>query len=500
MAEVATKRVLRLGLIASLFETLHENDIMYCHWKSNEHLGASMVGDTDLDVLFDVAQKGRLEEILHSLGFKRFDAIKQKQYNGILDFIGLDLSSGKIIHLHSHYLLTIGEPYLKGYHFTIEDKVLESRVFNEEYGLYCIDPCLELILLFVRESLKLRHRDRFLAPFRNKTQARQYMLREYAWLKSRTSPAEIHATLATIFENYSKIYELIIGGFNTKQLHKLRTLIKKEDKVLRLYSPTKAMLSRWSREATILVSRRLASIFDEPILLKRNNPRGGVVIAVIGADGSGKSTVTENLRNTFGEKLDVYKIYFGRGDGKTSMARKLLMSLKPAKNNSGNGRTEEPGRREATFVRTLYKSLEALFVAEEKRLGMKLMRKVRHKGALVICDRYPQNQIMGYNDGPLFSSFRSSKNPWFRMVAKREAGIYAQAENQLPDIIFKLVTDPEVSERRKPGENSREKLRAKISGVNQLEFKGRCKVIAIDATRPLNEVLYIIKKEIWSLL
>lgn len=86
------------------------------------------------------------------------------------------------------------------------------------------------------------------------------------------------------------------------------------------------------------------------------------------------------------------------------------------------------------------------------------------------------------------------------MIAEREARIYAQAGDQLPDVIFKLITDPEVSERRKPGENSTEKLRRKISGVNQLEFKNTCKVIAIDATKPLHEVLYIIKKEIWSML
>lgn len=499
MAEVATKPVLRLGLIANLFETLHENDIRYCHWKSNEHLGASMVGETDLDVLFDQAQKGKVEEILHSLGFKRFNAIRQKQYNGIFDFIGLDTASGKIVHLHSHFLLTIGEPYLKGYHFRIEERALESRVFNEEYGLYCIDPCLELILLFVRESLKLRHRDRFRFTFKSKIQSRQYMLREYAWLTSRISTDELRTRLATIFKNYAEIFEVIIGGFNSRQLHKLERLIRKENNVIRLYSPAKALLSRWSREATIIVSRKLAAIFDEPILLKRNNPRGGLVIAVIGVDGSGKSTVTENLKQTFGEKLDVYKIYFGRGDGKISMARKLLASLKRARKSPADGLMEETGLKKASFMRSLYKSLEAFLVAEEKRSGMKLMRKARDKGALVICDRYPQNQIMGSNDGPLLSNFRKSGNLWFRKVAEREARIYAQAEWQPPDIIFKLITHPEVSQRRKPGENSMEKLKAKIRGLNELEFK-RCKVIPIDATRPLNEVLCDIKKEIWSML
>ncbi len=131
---------------------------------------------------------------------------------------------------------------------------------------------------------------------------------------------------------------------------------------------------------------------------------------------------------------------------------------------------------------------------------MRVMQNAKSKGALVICDRYPQNQVMGYNDGPLLHDFLDSKNPLFRTVAKMEASIYAQAENHPPDILFKLVTDAEVVEKRKPGETSIEKLIAKINGVKQLKFKDTCKVITVDAKKPLNEVLCIVRKEIWNML
>lgn len=504
MLELATKPLLKLSLIAGLFEALHENDILYCHWKSNEHLDASMMGNTDLDVLFDESQKEKLERILHQLGFKRFNAIRQKQYHGIVDFITLDAESGKIIHLHTHYRLTMGEPYLKGYHLNIEDQALKSRVFNEEFGLYCIQPALELILLFLRESLKLRHRDKFLIHFKNKIQARAYILREYAWLKPKTTDAEIHATLKAIFNDHTAIHTIVTGKFNTQQLYKLAPVIKKEAKVRRLYSPLKALILRWYREATIIFFRKMALILEQPILFKRNNPRGGIVVAVIGADGSGKSTVTENLKNTFQEKLDVYKIYFGRGDGKISRARKLLKSSKiifsASKNESTASLVKDAAVKKAGFARCLYKCMEAFLVAQEKRNNMRVMQKAKKKGALVICDRYPQNQVMGYNDGPLLHDFLDSKNPLFRTVAKMESGIYAQAENYPPDILFKLVAGAEVVEKRKPGETSIEKLSAKINGVQQLKFKATCRVITVDAEKPLNEVLCIVKKEIWNML
>ena len=63
-----------------------------------------------------------------------------------------------------------------------------------------------------------------------------------------------------------------------------------------------------------------------------------------------------------------------------------------------------------------------------------------------------------------------------------------------------MIAKAEVVEARKPGENSLEKLEAKIIGIEKLKFGEKCKVITIDATLPLVKVLYIIKKEIWNML
>ena len=506
MPDVTNKPILKLRMIAGLFEALHEHDILYCHWKSNEHLGASMVGETDLDVLFAENQKEKLEALLHQLGFKRFEAIKQKRYKDIVDFIALDPDSGKIVHLHTHYRLTMGEPYLKGYQFNfdIEEIILESRSFDKDFGIYCIQSSFELILLFLRESLKFRHRDIILMHLSARLRSNESVLREHRWLKSRTTDAEVLAALKVLFDDHQALYQLMTGEFSPRQLYVLSALIKTGNKVKRLYSPLKSIVLRWYREATVVISRNLAIFFDLPILFKRINPRGGVVVAVIGADGAGKSTIAENLKRTFEGKLDLYKIYFGRGDGRASWSRKLLYSAKTRlapvtstgpKNGKANGQKRKKG-----FIQNVYKSIEALLVAREKRHNMKLMKAAKRKGALVICDRYPQNQIRGYNDGPLLSGLQDSTNPLLRAIAKMESGIYAAAEDHPPDILFKLDVDPEISERRKPGEMSAEKLKKKINGIKQIRLNNACKVITVDATRPLNEVLYLIKKEIWNAL
>ena len=505
MLELTTKPLSKLATVSRLLEVLHANSIIYCHWKSNEHLDASMQGLTDLDVLFLTDQKETAESILHDLGFKPFHAIRQKRYKDIADFLILDPESGRLVHLHAHFRLTMGEPYLKGYQLSsaIEKGILVSREFDETYGIFCIQPSFELVMLFIRESLRLRLRDVLLSPFRDRLLHKEFLLREYHWLRRRTSGEEIARVIKSYFNNDTAIYRIVTGEFQSRHLRELSLIVKNGHFFTQLYTPAHATAKRWCREVTVVFARKLAKLLDRPILFKRINPRGGRIIAVIGADGSGKSTVTENLRTTFESKLDVYKIYFGRGDGKASRTRKLLKGGKSLFETSGQTKPvaqKDSGSPRSSHVRNLYKCVNALLVAREKKRNLKLMQVAKDKGALVICDRYPQNQIMGYNDGPMLNDFCTSRNPLFRAFAKIEAKVYTQAERLQPDVVFKLVADAAEVEKRKPGETSPERLKMKIEGIKDLKFKSPTKVFTVDASRPLHEVLSFIKNEVWRAL
>ena len=505
MLDFATKPAEKLRKIASLFETLHEYEVEYCHWKSNEHLAASMRGDTDLDVLFREDERDRLELILKELGFKKFNAVREKQYRDITDFLALDAASGKVIHLHTHYRLTMGEPFLKGFQFSypIEERILNARIYNEEFGIYCIQPAVELVLLYIREALKLRHRDRLMSAFGNRFHPNAFVLREYQWLKNRSSVEDIRHAVTTVFAEQTEILPFVTAEFSTRTFARLASVIKNGRGTTRLYSTVRGLALRWRREMTLDLSRYCAAILDRPILFKRINPRGGTVVAVVGADGSGKSTVTENLVKTFSEKLDVYKIYFGRGDGKASLMRavlQLLAGTRARRKNKNKLTAASNAAPKRGRVRLIYKCVQALLVAHEKRQSAKRMQLARKKGALVICDRYPQNQIMGYNDGPLLHAFHNAQSSFLRAIARYEARVYAAAENSPPDIIIKLVADADVVEKRKPGETAIEELRAKIEGIRKLRFKNPGRTIVVDAAKPLEDVLYTVKKEIWNAL
>ncbi|MHA4843645.1 nucleoside/nucleotide kinase family protein [Flavitalea antarctica] len=502
--DASKQRHARLALIEEVLQDFHDLDIRYCHWKSNEHLAASMSGDTDLDILFDEKDKAAFKIIMSKHGFKRFTPAKEKQYRDIDDYIGLDFSSGKLIHLHTHFKLTLGESYLKGYQLNLEQKILDSRVFDVEFGIYRSAPAFELILLFFRYALKLRTRDILKSYFKKDIRYGKNVLAEYEWLKTRCTNNDIELILKSVFSDYFPIYNLVTQEFTHKILLQLSALLHKQLRDQRLYSSLEAMLRRWYREIAIKVYRKWAKYSGRPTILQRIRPEGGLVVAIIGADGSGKSTVIANLQATFRKKIDVYGLYMGRGkSGERSWQRRFLKGLKTSYTQYQQPRkskTKEdiPSTHKQSFRYNLFKCFEALAVARERRRNLTAIRLAKAKGMLVICDRFPQNQTMGYNDGPALSYLLQSKNILLRFMARYEAKTYQLAEDNPPDLVFKLIANADVIAKRKPSNASLKMLELKIEGIKNLQYAGQCQAIAIDAHQPLNNVLVSVKRHLWS--
>jgi hypothetical protein len=129
-----------LEALTALFDALDVAGIRYCHWKSNEHLDASLRGATDLDVLFDRRQVLHVAHLLTRLGCKRFVVKPGRGYPGIEDFVVFDAPTGALAHLHAHYQLTVGEKFLKGYRLPWEEYVLATRTRDVGSGVWVADP------------------------------------------------------------------------------------------------------------------------------------------------------------------------------------------------------------------------------------------------------------------------------------------------------------------------------------------------------------------------
>src|SRR5699024_661005 len=111
----------------------------------------------------------------------------------------------------------------------------------------------------------------------------------------------------------------------------------------------------------------------------------------------------------------------------------------------------------------------AVSLVVEKKKKLKLITKARNRGILVLVDRYPQVEVMGYNDGPLLSKYRKGKSQLLRKLAKWEMSIYKSAYINPPDLVLKLMVPTDVAISRKP-EMTPAEIEAKIAAVKKINL------------------------------
>ena len=493
-----------------LFRGFDEAGVVYCHFKSNEHLVAGLAGLTDLDVLVERRHAAAVQAVLVAAGFKRFESRLASSYPGLEDYLGFDADTERLIHLHMHYVLAVGEPHLKSFQLRFGDALLSTRVLDADTGVYVSDPNLEMELLLVRCALKLRWRDQILAFF-GRPYLRGSLLREFRWLMQRIDRDRVlESTERTLGPEASAEVKLLLADVPTiGGLRRLRSSAMPALAFERTYGRAGAFLLHLAREAAwwfSAVNRRLLRL---PVAARRRNPTGGLIVAFLGPDGSGKSTLAREIRDWLGWKLDVYPTYFGSGSGTASalrwplkLALGLYRRLRPRPSLEAAARADggaSPSGPAAGGGIAKLRWVWALVLAREKRSKMRSVVKARNRGMAVVCDRYPQVQVMGFNDGPLLAGWLDSAWSWRRWISRWELEVYRSAARNAPDLAIKLKVSPDVACRRKPEVTAAEVSR-RLGALARIEYGERCDHLVLDADRPLEQVLADVKRAIWERL
>jgi hypothetical protein len=274
----------------------------------------------------------------------------------------------------------------------------------------------------------------------------------------------------------------------------------------RTYGGLEARLRRWGREWRGIWARWIMRQ-REPA--KRVSPRGGLYVALIGADGAGKSTLVREAAKWLGAKLDVTVTYGGSGAGSASFPRRALKGLgrmfRRAPPRPGARLDERPSRvddgdTEPVFrwtPQSVGRVLTALALDRERRSRLALARRLTNMGAIVLSDRYPQNQFLGFNDGPSMAAWADRGPPLLRWAARRERATFRLANASSPDLVIKLLVPFDVAAARK-SDTPTSQLRRKIAAVRALRFPAATRVVEINADAPLPEVLLAVKRAIWD--
>jgi thymidylate kinase len=490
--------------VRELFRVLETSGILYCHWKSNEHLGASLRGCTDLDVLVDWRAAPALARALATTSFRQLSSLPHRGYPGIESYVGMDHDTGVLLHFHLHYRLTVGERHLKSYRLPWEDLVLSTRVLDEASGIYVVDPNLEYVLLIVRAALKVRIRERLRAALgRNRITGE--LLREFRWLAERVDPHRLASLGRGLLGD--KAASLLVAQATgdpptVKELLEIRDSAEPSFSAFRTYGAPAARLRRWFREAHRPLAEGLRrSGFVVPT--RRTMPQGGLIVAFVGVDGSGKSTIAAETTRWLSGLVDVVPIYMGSGSGPGSISRRFLEFVAAAVRRVRKGRPpavpEGPRRGHSTStLRTIGEILWFWALSRERERKAAKARRAQNRGMIVICDRFPQSQVAG-NDGPQLAHWMQHSSSMCRATARRELAALRSVERLAPDLMVKLDVPAETSMRRKP-DTPPAMVHSKIRALKLLRELGALRTVEVDATRPYDEVLLEVKRLLWGTL
>lgn len=487
----------QLSIVKAFLFELDAKKIRYCHFKSNEHLDAAVQGNTDLDLLFEESRKEEVVTALNKSGFVRYKAVALREYPGIDDYLGIDSETGKLVHVHAHFRLLAGETGVKSYHFPWEKEFLAKRQWDEGCRIYRSAYSHEMVLLMIRAGLKQTHNDtlRSFLGLKDKG-AKTQICREYIWLRERVEKKELADSAKELIgdEVVNPINELYDRGFDKQSL----TAFLESGKGYLSHCRRMGRAESIYRKIGVFSLKvfRYFRIFKFPKY--RTTEGNGVIIAVLGPDGVGKSTQTRQISKTIARKVDVLSLYMGSGKGRGSLERFPLMVISNCGRRLGKlfrriFRKEREGVKQARQgfrSRTIgqpYHLAWGLMLALERRKKLRRIAKAKARGFIIVCDRYPQTEIMGYNDGPLLATYRQSKIPGLRQLAEFEKSTYESAQKIAPDIVLKLFCKIEVLAKRRP-ELDVSRIEMKQEGIRALRYSEKTIVFEIDASKGETEV------------
>lgn len=499
LLEPGASAISTIALLQTLLAAFSHEDILYCYWKSSRRLAAVLAGEADLDLLVAKQDQHRAGRLLSECGFKLFPAVANREHPAILSFLGYDAPSGRILHVHLHTRLVSGERLLRNYRLPWEAAILVSSVRHPASQLRMLDTASEAVLLAVRGCLELRRTDAVTLLHWQATQEK--FAGDRTELAGRLDRATLHRRAAEFLQDDTAglLADAICGPRPWDGERRLRRLVERDLAAHRMYGAVEARLRSVVRTVHWLAGGLNRRYLHAPRPWGRRAPGGGCVVALVGVDGSGKSTVTAAVRSWLGGEINVMPIYFGTGDGRPSLlllplklAAPLfsrLVKQKPRGSSHGSVSSQAPGRWYGVLL-----MVWSTVLALEKRSKLRAAHRGSARGMVVVADRYPQDENPGYNDGPLLPRLASAPR-WLRRF---EAGAYALARTLPPDLVIKLDAPAETLAQREPNMD-RGVIRERVDAVRRLRFPG-ARVVRIDATQPLADVLRAVKGEIWSML
>lgn len=475
----------RASLIEKLSRALEESGISYCHWKSTEGLLRGFKEGDDLDLLVGASDATRFNELIHRFGFKKARGPRAREFPGVAHYYGLDESSGALVHLHAYYRLVLGHDATKNYRLPIEDAYLASASHGHIFPIPA--PGFELAVLVLRLVLKHNGWDSMLRLEGSISAAER---RELDLLTAVTDTDDLDEVVAQHLSFIGKdlfddcFASVRPGAGVVARVAAARRLTHALDGCAKTGPVVDLLRKSWGRGSWVL-RRSLDKSF-----VKKRLETGGAVVAVVGGDGSGKSSTVGELRGWIRGPLRARTVHLGKPP--RSVARSFLKVWLSAdrrlRRRDADGPADGPALGRAAGLRQV-------LVARDRSRQHTKVRRAATRGEVVICDRYPIPNIK-LMDGPRLARFETSPRRSERLLAQLERRYY----NRIlpPDVLLVLRVDPHKAATRKIEEDF-DFVRVRANEVWEIDWTQSAATV-IDASQPLEDVVREAKEVLWSRL
>ena len=481
-----------LDLVVTLCGRLREAGVSYCHWKSNDALHLSASGDNDLDLLVDRRHMQGFTEVLAACGFKQARPQRRRFVPGVLHFYGVDAATGRFVHVDAQAQLVLGDDTTKNVHVPIEKAYLASCTQGPLFPVPAAE--FELAVLVLRLALKHGTWDAAafgLAPLKGTER------RELEYLNARADADElrrvVEAHLPQIgWASWSAYFEALLEG---------RSLPARLAAGRRVVAGAADLMRRRPAVDTMTRCRRRVEWGIRHYALGQRNTKrlmaGGRVIAVVGGDGAGKSTLVDGLADWLNGPLDTRVMHMGKPPrtpanvavkGGLYLARRagLLKDWLP------NYPVEsEHGGRFPGHAWLLWQ----LVTASDRRRQQRRVRRLAGQGHLVVCDRFPLRQVTLMDGSRTRWIPTEELSPLARRLIAAEQRCYDGISD--PDVLLILRVDPDIAVARKEGVDPADFVRPRSTEVYEADWAAT-EAVVLDASRPAQAVLAEARATVWA--
>ena len=222
----------------------------------------------------------------------------------------------------------------------------------------------------------------------------------------------------------------------------------------------------------------------------------GCLIAIVGSDGSGKSTLSSLLTEKLSKEIEVREIHFGKPPGTIfTYPLRIFITIYRLKNLLLKKNSSLVNKKIKNY--SFLTSIRYFILAFERKILLNNALRDIKKGKIIICNRI-HSKNFGVMDSPRLNP-KYAKNKFQVFISKMESNFYETMPT--PEILIKLnvpLKDLQLRNRKriKKGKETDSEIKARYEQFKYLKYKYK-NIIDIESTSTKEETLNVVLSKVW---